>query len=136
VGRTDKTESAKIGFPVACEYRGGNLALGKHGRHIWIQNGEIGHGSLRLSHGIPLAGVTSVEVTERQVGGSNAQTLMAFGTLPFTTKHASKPKQITDIVVRTRNGDEALRSVEQRGADWVRNRLTPALRQARIPYFN
>jgi hypothetical protein len=82
-----------------------------------------------------LSSVTSVDVQEREFGGTEAQTLMAFGAQPVVTKHASKPKQVTDITVRTSDGHQALWVVEQRGADWVRERLTPVLRQARIPYY-
>jgi hypothetical protein len=130
-----KSVNVKIGFPVTCEYRGGNPELGRHGRHLWIEDGKIGHGELSLTHAISLASVTSVDVTEREFGGTEAQTLMAFGAQPVVTKHASKPKQVTDITVRTRDGCEALWIVEQRGADWVHKRLTPALQQARIPYY-
>jgi hypothetical protein len=100
-----------------------------------IEDGKIGHGELSLTHAISLATVTSVNVTERGFGGTEAQTLMAFGAQPVVTKHASKPKQVTDITVRTRDGCEALWIVEQRGADWVQKRLTPALQQSRIPYY-
>lgn len=124
-----------IGFPVTCEYRGGNPELGGKGRHLWIEDGKIGHGELHLTHAIPLTRVTSIDVTEREFGGTDAQTLMAFGTQPLVTKHASRPKQITDITVRTIDGCMALWIVEHRGADWVRQRLTPALQQARIPYY-
>jgi hypothetical protein len=110
--------------------------LGRHGRHLWIQDGKIGHGELSLTHAIPLASVTSVNVTERQVGGAQAKTLMAFGAQPMVTKHAAEPKQVTDITVRTRDGKQALWIVKQRGADWVRERLTPALQNARIPYYD
>jgi len=135
MGPNDKSVNGEIGFPVTCEYRGGNPGLGRHGRHLWIEDGKIGHGELSLTHSIPLVSVTSVDVSEREFGGTEAQTLMAFGAQPVVTKHASKPKQVTDITVRTRDGYEALWTVEQRGADWVQKRLTPALQQARIPYY-
>ena len=131
-----KPMKMEIGFPATCEYRGGNPALGRHGRHLWIENGKIGHGELRLTHAIALASVTSVNVTERSAGGTEAQSLMAFGTQPTVTKHASKPKQVTDITIRTDDGHQALWIVEQRGADWVRERLTPVLKQAGIPCYS
>jgi hypothetical protein len=128
--------SVTIGFPVKCVYRGGHKTLGKHGKHFRIEDGKIGYGEFSLSHSIALSEVASVEVTERQVGGADAQTLMAFGTQPTVMKHAAKPKQVTDLTVYTRDGQEALWIIEQRGADWVRKRLTPALQRARIPYYD
>jgi hypothetical protein len=100
-----------------------------------MQDGKIGHGTFGLSHALPLSDVASVEVTERQVGGKEAQTLLAFGARP-RNQPGSSPKQITDITVRTRKGEEARWIVEQRSAEWVRKRLTPALRQSRIPYYD
>ena len=126
----------RIGFPVKCRYRGGSERLGRRGRRFRIQDGRIGYGAFGFSHAIPLTDVASIEVGERQVGGAEAQTLMAFGVQPSVTKHAAAPKQVTDITVRTRNGEQARWTVEQRSADWVRERLTPALRQARIPYYD
>jgi hypothetical protein len=135
VSPKDQAERIKIGFPVKCEYRGGNEQLGRHGRRFRIQDGKVGHGTFGLSHAIPLSDVGSVEVTERQVGGKEAQTLMAFGTRP-RNQPGSPPKQITDLTIRTRDGQQARWVVEQRSADWVRKRLTPALRHARIPYYD
>ena len=77
----EKTVS-KISFPVKCDYRGGIIALDRRGKHLWVKNGQLGVGEFRLSHGIPLADVTGVEVNERQVGGSDEQTLMSSGMSP------------------------------------------------------
>lgn len=43
---------------------------------------------------------------------------------------------MTDITVRTKDGQAALWVVEGRQADWVRERLTPVLKQAHIPYYD
>ena len=126
----------RISFPVKCKYRGGSEQLGRHGRRFRIEDGKMGYGILRLTHSIPLTTVSSVEVTERQVGGAGAQTLVAFGVQPSITKRAAAPKQVTDITVRTRDGGQARWTVEQRSADWVRQRLTPVLQHARIPYYD
>jgi hypothetical protein len=126
----------RIGFPAKCEYRGVSERLGRRGRRFRMQDGQVGHGTFGFSRAVPLTDVTSIEVSERQVGGAEAQTLMAFGVQPSVTKHAALPKQVTDITIRTRNGEQARWTVEQRSADWVRERLTPALRQARIPYYD
>ena len=69
--------SVRIGFPVRCHYRGGHRSLGSHGVHMWIRDSRIGFGELRLTHWIPLGDVASVDVKERQVGGSESQVLMA-----------------------------------------------------------
>ncbi len=133
-GRKEDSPSVKIGFPVACEYHGGNKELGSHGRHFWIEGGLVGHGELRLTHGIPLADVTSVEVTEREEGGEQVGTLLAVG-VAGGGYFSHDPKQVTDVVVRTKDGQAAAWVVEQRGADWVREKLTPVLRQVGIPYY-
>jgi hypothetical protein len=54
-----------IGFPAKCDYEGGIAALGKHGKHLWIEDGRIGHGELKLTHGISLSDVSGVEILER-----------------------------------------------------------------------
>ncbi len=48
---------------------------------------------------------------------------------------ASAPKQVTVISVRTTDGQDPAWEVEGQGAEWVRKRLTPALQQAHIPYY-
>jgi len=131
-----RATSVTIGFPVTCEYRGGNSALGRHGRHFRIEGGALGHGELTLTHHIPLDTVASVELAERQFGGTDAQTLMAMGVPPLITKSASPPLQITDITVRTEDGQEALWVVERRGAEWVRAKLAPVLSAAGIPFYD
>jgi hypothetical protein len=136
VSPEDQAARVQIGFPAKCQYRGGSEHLGRRGRRLRIKDGRIGHGVFRLARSIPLTDVASVDVTERQVGGTDAQTLMAFGVQPALTKHASPPKQITDVTVHTRDGQEARWVVEQRSADWVKKRLTPALRRTRIPYYD
>jgi hypothetical protein len=35
---------SKISFPVKCDYKGGIVGLGRHGKYLWIQDGKIGHG--------------------------------------------------------------------------------------------
>lgn len=137
----DRHISVRIGFPVECRYRGGNTTLGPHGAHLWIHGDRIGHGELKLTHGIPLRDVTSVDVKQREVGGTDAQVLYApaagyNGYLAGGGRPASRPKVQTDIVVRTRDGRAATWEVDDKGADWVRKRLGPALTEAHIPYYD
>jgi hypothetical protein len=73
-----------------------------------------------------------VEVTERQFGGTQANTLMSFGTRGGG-RPAKAPEQLTDVVVTTRDGQHALWVVHRRGAPWVRAKLAPALQSAGIP---
>ena len=40
---------------------------------------RIGYGELRLTHGFPLSEVSSVDVKEREFGGSDAQIFFAAG---------------------------------------------------------
>src|ERR1019366_4543048 len=89
----------KITFPVKCEYKGGIVALGRHGKHFWIEDGQLGIGEFSLTHGTPLNEVSTVEVNERQVGGSEEQTLVSSGMSPGTLyrtggRPASRPKQV------------------------------------------
>jgi hypothetical protein len=137
----DKRRTVKIGFPVKCHYRGGHRSLGRHGIHLWIREGTIGYGRLKLAHGFPLSEVASVDVKEREFGGSDAQVFFAAGVGFGGVRRGggpkgSPPKLMTDITVRTRDGQEALWVVQDRGAEWVRTRLTPVLRQNRIPYYD
>ena len=138
---SDKPSTLKIGFPVKCHYRGGHKSLGKRGTHLWISQGTIGYGEVRLTHGFPLNEVSSVDVKEREFGGTDAQTFFAagagFGGLHGGGAHpASRPKVMTDITVRTKDGQEALWVIEGRRADWVLKRLTPVLEHAHIPYYD
>ena len=133
----EKTVS-KISFPVKCDYKGGIAALGQHGKHFWIKDGKIGHGEFSLSHSISLDEVAGAEVNERQVGGSDEQTLVASGVSPGIAyrpggRPASRPKQITEITVRTKDGQAGLWVVERRGGDWVRSKLAQPLKEAGIP---
>ena len=128
---------AKISFPVKCDYKGWIVALGAHGKHLWIKDGKLGVGEFRITRSISLAVVANVELTERQVGGSDERMLVATGTSPGFAhgpggRPASQPKQVTDITVRTKDGQEGLWEVEHRGGDWVRKRLAPALHEAGI----
>jgi len=137
----DQPSTLKIGFPVTCHYRGGHASLGRHGAHLWISDGRIGYGQVKLTHGVPLSDVSSVDVKEREFGGSDAQVLFAAGAVFGGLRRgggppASRPKVMTDITVRTKDGQDALWVVDGRRADWVRERLTPVLQQARIPYYD
>jgi len=137
---SDRSSTLKIGFPVKCHYRGGHTSLGKHGKHLWINQGMVGYGEVRLTHGFPLADVSSVDVKEREFGGTDEQIFFAagaaFGGLRRGGAPASRPKVMTDITVRTKDGQEALWVIEGRRADWVQKRLTPVLKQAGIPYHD
>lgn len=148
--KVDPTENADddsvfIGFPVKCHYRGGQRALGSHGVHLWIKDGSLGYGQLRLTHSIPLSEVSSVDVKERQVGGSEEKILMTHGLAQSLGpgafgggrgSRASSPKVVTDVTVRTKDGQDALWVVEDRGGERVRARLTGVLREYRIPYYD
>jgi hypothetical protein len=126
--------TVRFAFPIHCDYEGGNPRLGRHGRHLWIAEGRIGHGELHLTHSIPLADVTSVEVAPRDGGGVGEQVLVAFGVSgPGRLAHA--PAVVTDVTVRTTDGREASWVVEDRDARWVRERLAPALADAGIPFY-
>ena len=136
---TDETagSTSKISFPVKCDYKGGILALGKHGKHFWIKDGQLGVGEFSLSRSIALGDVARVEVNERQVGGSDEQTLVSAGMSPGLAyrpggRPASRPKQVTEITVVAKDGQEGLWEVEHRGGDWVRERLAPSLKSAGI----
>ena len=132
---TDK-DASKITFPVKCDYRGGNADLGKHGKHLWIQDGRVGHGEFSLTHSIPLTEVLSVEVTERVFGQTDLQISVMPG-LPLDRHvRGTAPKHVTDVVVRTKDGKEALWTVENRSSDWVRERLRHALNDAGIPFYD
>jgi hypothetical protein len=138
--KADTGETALIGFPVKCEYKGGHTVLGRHGKHFRIEGGNIGYGEFGLSHGIPLDEVTSVEVSEQEFGGSERQTLVGLGTMNVggMGRHGSpgsEPKQVTLITVRTKDDQAPVWEVDHRGAEWVRERLGPALRHASIPFY-
>lgn len=139
MGGADTDDNVTIGFPVKCTYRGGHVSLGSHGKHLRIEDGRLGYGEFSLSHGIPLAEVASVEVTEEEFGGSEAQTLLSVGTVKLGSTRgstASAPRQVTLITVRTTDGQEPVWEVEHKGADWVRERLTPVLHHAGIRLFD
>lgn len=132
-----------IGLSVRCRYRGGHHLLGSHGVHLWIRDDRIGHGRWRLTHSIPLSDVSSVDVRERREGGSEEKILLAEGLAQSLGpgafgagrgSRATPPKVVTDLTVRTKDGQDALWVVEDRGAEWVRGRLTGVLRDHGIPY--
>ena len=127
-------DSAHIGFPVHCEFHGGSAALGRHGRQLWIGDGRIGHGELHLSHSIPLSDVASVEVEPRDGGGVEDQALVSYGAAG-QGRMAHPPGVVTDITVRTQDGDEAAWVVYGRDVHWVKDRLAPALAAASIPFY-
>jgi hypothetical protein len=128
-----KSDSVKI----SGHYRGGNTSLDGHGRHLWIEDGKIGHGELKLTHSIPIADVESVEVVERDYGGSEASTLIVQGQIGTGKGHpATAPKQLTDITVRTKDHQEALWVVEGKSQQWVRGKLAPILQAAGVPFYD
>lgn len=139
VGNSQSGDSITIGFSVKCVYKGGHDSLGSHGKHFRIEDGNVGYGEFSLSHSIPLSAVTSVEIAEYGFGNSQAQTLIGLGTsvtgLGYRGSPASEPRQLTLITLRTKDGQEPVWEVEHRSAEWVRERLTPILRKAAIPYY-
>jgi hypothetical protein len=122
-------DSVRISTPVVCRYYGGLDALGTHGHHFWIHDGRIGHGELRLTHGIPLADVASVGLSEREGGGSEVVNVRGLRGLP-----AERSEVFTDINVHTKDGHTGLWFVEGRDATWVSGKLTAALEAAGIPF--
>jgi hypothetical protein len=136
---SSSNDGVTIGFPVRCTYRGGHTSLGKHGTHFRIEDGRLGYGEFSLSHSISLADVASIEVTEQEFGGSDAQTLLSVGTVKLGSTRGpphSHPTQVTLVTVRTKDGQEPLWRVQHRGAEWVRERLKPVLLHAGIPFFD
>jgi hypothetical protein len=133
---SDITTRVRIGFPVECLYRGGNRSLGRRGRDLWVEDGKIGHGRSGLRHGLALTEVASVDVTERVFGGCDGSTLVALGAIGARALPGSTPRQLTDITVRTRDGQQAVWVVERRGAEWVREQLAPVLQRALIPFYD
>lgn len=122
-------------FPLSAPTEVATRRSANVGKHFWIEDGKIGHGELRLTHSILLTEVVSVEVTERTYGGSGVRIQIAPG-VPVTKRiHGTAPRQVTDITVRTRDGQDASWEIERRGADRVRNKIAPALRQAGIPFY-
>ncbi|MGP0108763.1 MAG: hypothetical protein ACLPR9_07855 [Acidimicrobiales bacterium] len=114
------TKSQVSSVKIGCHYEGGNNALGRRGRHLWIEDGRIGHGEVKLTHSVPMTDVVSVEVTERDFGGSEASTLIVQGQIGTGKgRPATAPKQLTDITVRTKDDQEALWVVEGRSQEWV-----------------
>jgi len=132
----DEDGQATITFPIHCRYLGGHRALGGRSRYLWIRSGRIGYGAFRLTRSIPLTEVTSVEVSEREIGGTNRRVIYAVGvrTRPAAISHP--PKQLTDIVVRTKDGQEAAWEVNRRGQDWVRDKLRAALHANGVPFYD
>jgi hypothetical protein len=83
-----------------------------------------------------LSEVASVEVSEREIGGTSRRLVYAVGlrTRPSTFNHP--PKQLTDIVVRTKDGQEAVWEVGRRGEDWVRDKLGAALHGNGVLFYD
>jgi hypothetical protein len=129
--------SVTISFPDECKYVGGHSALGSHGHHFRIDDGRLGHGEFRLTHSIPLSDVVSVTIAQRGMADStDGDRYLAFSALYGNGKGLSgapkAPRVTTDITVRTKDGQEARWTVEQRDGGWVHDRLSPALGEAGI----
>ena len=87
-----------------------------------------------MSHGVPLSDVASVEVVERQVGKEKVGAMLAFGPVGG---HAGKgSKQVTDIVVHTKDGQQGNWVAQKRGGAWIRGKLGPVLHDAGIPFHD
>jgi len=130
--RDVRASQVKIGAPVDCRYHGGNRTLGRRGRNLWVEHGKIGHGEFKLKYAIPLSDVSSVDVTERIYGGSR----VPVQPVPGMGVRRTNARLLTDITVRTKDGQEARWVVQERGADWVRGRLAPVLQEALIPFYD
>jgi len=122
----------KLGSPVDCTYEGGHRALGRRGRNLWVADGRIGHGASRLKYAVPLSDVASVDVTERVHGGYRVHVR----TVPDLGLRREPPTTLTDVTVRTRDGQAARWLVRGKGAEWVRQQLAPHLQEALIPFYD
>jgi hypothetical protein len=130
--RRDRRGYLQDQLPVTCDYTGRILALGRRGKHFWIQDDKIGHGKFRLTHGIPLDDVAEVTITERQIGGSGIPIQVVPGVPVVKRVRRAGPRQVTEIAVRTKDGQEGLWLVDHRGGDWVKGKLGPQPHQAGI----
>lgn len=115
-----------------CDYKGGITALGEHGKHLWIQDGRIGHGEFSLTRSIPLDQVAGIEVTERVYGGTGVPIRVYPGVPMVRRVRGAEAKQETEISVQTKDGQEGRWLVEKHGRNWVVEKLGPALQKARI----
>jgi hypothetical protein len=131
--KTAGTTTSKIGFPVKCDYKGGISALGERGKHLWIEDGNIGHGEFKLTHKVSLSGVAGVDIIERTTGGADAQPMLAQGVHGAHRSPRVKPKQFTEVSVRMKDGQVGLWAVQRHEGDWVRNKLAPALHAPGLP---
>ncbi len=132
----DGNGQVSITFPIHCRYLGGHRALGGGGRHLWIGSGRIGHGAFRLTRSIPLAEVTSVEVSEREIGGASPKLVYGVGIRTRSWGFSHPPKQVTDVVLRTKDGQEAVWEVVRRGEAWVRHRLSVAIHENGLLFYD
>jgi hypothetical protein len=133
----ESSGNVTISFPVECKYVGGHSALGSHGHHFRIDNGRLGHGEFRLTHSIPLTDVASITIAQRGVAEStDGSRYLAFNALYGEGKGLSgapkEPRVTTDISVRTKDGQEARWTVEQRDGGWVHDKLAVVLGEAGI----
>jgi len=126
------------GVTIKCKYVGGHSALGRHGHHFRIKDGQLGHGEFSLTHSIPLSDVVSVVIAQRGVDNQEraADYRLAVGGVygggrGFSTA-PKEPRVTTDITVRTRDGQEGRWVVEQRDGGWVHDKLSAPLLQAGI----
>lgn len=116
----------RIGFPTKCRYRGGNRAPGAHGKQLWIKKGHLCHGSLRLSHSIPIEVVQRTEITGRAIEGCKVSGVQG-------RRYSEAVYEVfTDISVHTADGQTALWIVKRRDTEWVRRRLAPMLNEQQI----
>jgi hypothetical protein len=133
----DSSGNGTISFPVECKYVGGHSALGSHGHHFRINDGRLGHGEFRLTHSVPLSDVVSVTIAQRGVAEStDGDRYLAFNALYGDGRGLSgapkEPRVTTDITARTKDGQEAHWTVEQRDGGWVHDKLAAALDEAGI----
>ncbi len=125
-------QTARIAFPVWCVYRGGHRALGAQGRNLWIADGRIGTGLDGLRHAVPLTEVDRVGISDRRVNDGRPGMAQFVADPPRSSFGGTEVRQLTDVVVRTVDGQEARWLVHHRDAAWVRARLAPALRAAGV----
>ena len=80
------------GVTIKCKYVGGHSALGKHGHHFRIKDGQLGHGELSLTHSIPLSDVVSVVIAQRGVDNQEGPPITALLLVASTAVAEGSPR--------------------------------------------
>ncbi len=134
--RLEVADRVTIGFPTRCHYQGGHRALGRRGGRLWLKDGRLGVGRAFRVRSVPLSDVASVEVSGRQLAGSDRRVLVVQGIRSGSSlaTRQRRPLDVTDVVVHTKDGQDAVWRIDRRDEEWVRGRLAPVLRQAKVRF--